>query len=150
MLVSCSCGFTVELDLPGITPDTSYTCKDCSEKKKQSSEELYPPQHIPSHRKWGSKKTREFLSRNGFERKVEKHLKNSGCSVFRNGWPDYLAVRDGKAVLVEVKHGQDTLSEDQIRMIEALRSLGLKVGVLSLNNPEWRGVLDKWITESGD
>lgn len=40
---------------------------------------------------------------NPSERTVIKQLEEQGYSVMRKGWPDLLAVKDGKVRLIEVK-----------------------------------------------
>jgi hypothetical protein len=143
--LKCACGAESPIQ-HDITENTTFTCKDCLAKKVQRLSEVYPAEHVPA-KKWGKKKVREAISHNHFERLVENRLKDLGCNVFRNGWPDYLAVKNNKPIWIEVKHGQDKLQESQIEMFEALRSIGIEVRVLSLNNGAWRDVLEKWTNE---
>lgn len=62
------------------------------------------------------------------ERIVAECLKDEVGEVYRNGWPDFLAERsDGTFFGVEVKGQGMRFSEDQKKMISALRKLGLSV-----------------------
>lgn len=57
-------------------------------------------------------------------------LRADGWTVHRNGWPDFLAEKDGKFRLVEVKRKPDRLSGNQKNMCKALfRLTGLKLEV---------------------
>lgn len=47
-------------------------------------------------------------------------LIDAGWTLHRNGWPDFLAEKDGKFRFIEVKDGYDRLSKSQKRMIGAL------------------------------
>ena len=78
---------------------------------------------------------------NESERRVYDALRRDGYSVYRHGWPDFLAIRDNKAKFVEVKGALKKLGGAQIRMHEALRSVGLDVEVISspIKNPGVKG-----------
>jgi len=53
-----------------------------------------------------------------------------GWTVYRNGWPDFLAYKDGKFRFIEVKRWPDRLSNNQKIMCGALFKLtGLKLEV---------------------
>jgi VRR-NUC domain/Helix-turn-helix domain len=76
------------------------------------------------------------------ERVIQEELKKAGYTVYRHGWPDFLAIEGGRArgFGVEVKAGNDKVSRWQEQMHEALRSLGLPVYVVhvdDLNRPNW-------------
>ena len=78
---------------------------------------------------------------NESERRVYDALRRDGYSVYRHGWPDFLAIRDNKAKFVDVKGALKKLGGAQIRMHEALRSCGLDVEVISspVKNPGVKG-----------
>jgi hypothetical protein len=61
---------------------------------------------------------------------VATRLIREGWELHRRGWPDFLAVKDGKLRLIEVKAGKDKLTEEQKRVHELLRSAGLDVEVV--------------------
>lgn len=55
---------------------------------------------------------------------------DDGYEVLRSGWPDFLLLKDGKAIFVEVKRGSDRLTTGQLRMMRALKLLGHEAHVL--------------------
>jgi hypothetical protein len=57
-------------------------------------------------------------------------LQADGWTLHRNGWPDFLAEKDGKFRLIEVKQNTRRLSAAQKNMCHALfRFTGLKLEV---------------------
>lgn len=54
-------------------------------------------------------------------------FKKAGYSVFRNGWPDLLLMKDGKARFIELKGPSDKLSTKQIEMHKQLKTAGILV-----------------------
>jgi len=57
-------------------------------------------------------------------------LKSEGWTVHRNGWPDFLAEKDGVFRFIEVKRVPDRLSANQKNMCRALfRLTGIKLEV---------------------
>lgn len=58
-------------------------------------------------------------------------LEDKGWEVIKRGWPDFLAIRDGKVRLIEVKPNCiSTMSPAQKRVAEILETLGLEVELL--------------------
>ena len=71
---------------------------------------------------------------NHAEREVRAQLEEDGWTVYSKGWPDYLAVKDGKARFIEVKPaGGAQLSSAQQVVFDVLSSLGLQVEVIRAN-----------------
>jgi hypothetical protein len=68
--------------------------------------------------------------------------RSPGTKVFRNGWPDFLFVRNDKAYGVEVKSAGETLRRDQAAMFGAIEAAGVKTYVWSPEQPDtlvfWR------------
>jgi hypothetical protein len=54
------------------------------------------------------------------EYKIRKQYEDQGFTVLRGGWPDFLAIKDGQVIGVEVKAGSDKLSKAQEAMHKAL------------------------------
>lgn len=63
----------------------------------------------------------------------EKKFMGDGYRVFKNGWPDFLIFKDGKAKFVEVKGYGDQLSNGQIGVLQILTDIGLSCFIW---NPE--------------
>lgn len=64
------------------------------------------------------------------EKEVQDKLEQEGWTVYRNGWPDFLAEKDGAFRLLEVK-ATGNLSPEQVRMFALLqRLLSVPVEVL--------------------
>ena len=73
---------------------------------------------------------------NRTERALKCDLEQEGYTVFQGGWPDFLAVKDGKLFFIECKSARDSLRPNQRALLDALRDGGLNVSVLQ---PEpWR------------
>jgi hypothetical protein len=76
---------------------------------------------------------------NASEQVVREELEQRGFTVYRNGWPDFLAVRktqlQGKECLgvmgIEVKSGKDKLSEQQAIIHRILRQARFPIHVVS-------------------
>ena len=76
---------------------------------------------------------------NASETAVKNELERRGFKVYRNGWPDFLAVKklDGKfrehlgVMGIEVKNNGDKLSEAQTVIHRVLRQARLPVHVVS-------------------
>ncbi|MBF6557036.1 MAG: VRR-NUC domain-containing protein [Acidimicrobiales bacterium] len=64
---------------------------------------------------------------NAFEQSVHDALVRRGCTVLRNGWPDFLVFTPGgqQGYALELKRGSDRLSDAQIRMHAALADFGI-------------------------
>ncbi len=57
-------------------------------------------------------------------------LRADGWTIHRNGWPDFMAEKDGKFRFIEVKQKPDRLSANQKKMCKALfRLTGIKLEV---------------------
>ena len=68
---------------------------------------------------------------NEVEAQVAERLEAEGWEVLKNGWPDFLAYKDGKIRLIEVKpHGGRHLSPRQQHMAEIMKEVfGLDVEI---------------------
>jgi len=63
---------------------------------------------------------------NSHEAVVAEALENDGWTVYRNGWPDFLAVKDGQVRLIEVKpRASSRLSVRQSRVAPHLKPLAV-------------------------
>lgn len=68
--------------------------------------------------------------------------RKSGTKVYRDGWPDFLLVRDGKSFGVEIKrNAKDQLRASQVTTFIELETVGLPVFVWS---PDNASVLVPW------
>src|SRR5580698_8131330 len=67
---------------------------------------------------------------NPHERKMAVALTNSGYSVLRKGWPDFLAVAGNRVIAVEVKNHKDQVRPEQAEMHEVLKRIGIPVLVV--------------------
>ena len=66
------------------------------------------------------------ITLNESESVFEVIAKSKGYTILRRGWPDFALRRaDGSLFCVEVKSYADSLSTEQIRMIEFLASAGI-------------------------
>ena len=71
-----------------------------------------------------------------FQTKIKKELEKNGFKVLKlirlseNGYPDLLALKDGKASFIEIKEANDTLKPLQKHRIDELRSLGFEAKCL--------------------
>ncbi len=65
-----------------------------------------------------------------YQTKVKKDLEKQGYKVLKlirlseNGYPDLMALKDGKTIFVEVKEESDTLKPLQRHRIDELRLMG--------------------------
>jgi len=50
----------------------------------------------------------------------------AGWTVFKKGWPDFMCIKDGQIMVVEVKHGSDKLSLEQKAMLRVLSNHGIR------------------------
>lgn len=74
-------------------------------------------------------------TKNAAEIAVCDHLEAEGYTVLKNGWPDFLAYRDGEVRFIEVKpHSGRRLSPRQQTMASALRPLGVTVEMMTPEN----------------
>jgi hypothetical protein len=76
---------------------------------------------------------------NQLEDSVRTALERRGFTVLRNGWPDFMAIAKhsdpnrATGFALEVKSNGDDLSEEQVKMHEALRKFGVPVLVARQN-----------------
>jgi Holliday junction resolvase len=71
------------------------------------------------------------------EAECAKALEAEGWEVMKRGWPDFLAVKDGKVRMIEVKPRADRkLSPAQARVAEVLALLGVTVELWSPSGEE--------------
>lgn len=69
---------------------------------------------------------------NPAEISVCETLEHQGWRVMKSGWPDFLAVKDGKVRFIEVKpHQSCGLSRRQREVAEVLASLGIDVELIT-------------------
>lgn len=65
-----------------------------------------------------------------FQSKIKTHLQKLGYTVVKlirlsdNGYPDLMAMKDGKTIFIESKEAKDTLKELQKYRIDELRKNG--------------------------
>lgn len=64
------------------------------------------------------------------EQIVYDKLKAQGYKVLHNGWPDFLAHKDGKVIAVEVKYERDSLKASQAECHRLLDLAGLPVSTV--------------------
>lgn len=72
---------------------------------------------------------REGSGMNSTEQLVQRSLKEDGWTVLRNGWPDFLCIKDSEVIGVEVKPWRPLLSIQQHATHKALSVCGLKTFV---------------------
>jgi Holliday junction resolvase len=78
---------------------------------------------------------------NKLERAVKEVLEQQGFDVLRNGWPDFLCVRGRGLMAVEVKSDYGRISDEQLKIYEALRAANIPVFVVRPNDrPDFRHV----------
>lgn len=56
---------------------------------------------------------------------LENSLASAGWKVLKNGWPDYLCVADGKAIVIEAKSHNERLRPEQRSRLAWLASRGI-------------------------
>jgi hypothetical protein len=61
-----------------------------------------------------------------YEKRFKERFKRK-MGVFRPSWPDFMCVRDGKLMCVEVKGGDDWVSENQRATFDLLAEHGIEV-----------------------
>jgi Holliday junction resolvase len=66
------------------------------------------------------KKLAPSRNSNYSEEKIRKQYEAKGFTVLRGGWPDFLAIKDGQVIGIEVKSGNDKLRPAQEKMHKAL------------------------------
>ena len=65
--------------------------------------------------------------RNVYEKTLWDMLQEDGWETLKNGWPDILAVKDDRVVVIEVKSKRgDQLKEDQLRCMGLLSRSGIE------------------------
>lgn len=73
----------------------------------------------------------------GLQRRIVKALRDRGVAAWRirpmglAGWPDLLALADGRAIFLEVKMPGGAATKLQLRRLEDLREAGAVVGVVT-------------------
>lgn len=78
------------------------------------------------------------------ENVVREEYEKAGYTVYRNGWPDFLVVKDGVGFGVEVKSatengsGGEKLSDAQIDMQTALHKLGVSTTIRYVVRSEYQ------------
>jgi Holliday junction resolvase-like predicted endonuclease len=89
---------------------------------------------------WKNKRDNWFKA----EKMAVDKLQHEGYQVLahRNGWPDIMALKDGKLAFFEIKQGDDTLKDDQKIVLLELKNFGHDVHI-------WRYRQDKNDFEEG-
>jgi hypothetical protein len=77
----------------------------------------------------------ERPSINRFEGRVKFYMERAGWHVLRNGWPDFLCIREAigrvpEIVAVEVKHGRDKITTAQNDIHQVLIEGGIPVYII--------------------
>lgn len=70
------------------------------------------------------------------EKKFRKKLEKEGCEIlaYRGGYPDFMYRKNGKIKFVELKKGNDSLSDKQQKVLSTFDELGFEVKVLRYVN----------------
>jgi len=63
---------------------------------------------------------------NILEEKVKNRLRKQGYTIFDNGFPDLLTMKDGIYQAIEVKNKRDKLRKNQLDMLLALDNAGIE------------------------
>ena len=63
---------------------------------------------------------------NKVEEQLQTQLQEEGWEVLHTGWPDFLCIRGTQTIFVEAKSINGNLTKEQYRVLNHLRSLGLK------------------------
>lgn len=66
---------------------------------------------------------------NDREAQCARELEADGYTIFKRGWPDILAVKDGEVRMIEVKPPGGRLKPTQQKVADALESAGIHVEV---------------------
>lgn len=69
-----------------------------------------------------------ILVRNRAEQDCLLRLQKAGWQVFRRGWPDFIAEKDGRVVVIEVKD-RSGFSDEQVFVLDWLSGLSESVYV---------------------
>ncbi len=72
---------------------------------------------------------------NDAEIKVAQNLEAEGYRVLKRGWPDFLAVKNGKVRFIEVKKQGQRLKKQQEEVKAILKLLGIEVEVIYGDEP---------------
>lgn len=64
------------------------------------------------------------------ERRIREFFSSAGCTVLKNGWPDFFVKKGDKYLLIEAKGRHEKASNAQVEMHKMLKSIGLKVMVV--------------------
>ena len=68
---------------------------------------------------------------NASEQIIHDSLVNDGWTVYRGGWPDFIAEKDGKLKFIEVKsESSPNLSKEQTKIHDLFQRHGLDTKVL--------------------
>lgn len=68
------------------------------------------------------------------EQYIADLLERNGFDYVHSGWPDFIAVKDGKVQVIEVKTGQDEVRPNQAKCHAMLEQAGLLVNVLHISD----------------
>ena len=67
------------------------------------------------------------ISNNQFEKELYSQLKGEGWDILSSGWPDFIAIKDGEVMAVEVKpNSSERLKPNQLKLMNLLHQLGVK------------------------
>ena len=71
---------------------------------------------------------------NDLEKQVKNFLERNEWEVIRNGWPDFLCIKESEfkaaVMAIEVKSSTDKLSENQLLIHKILKKAGIAVYVI--------------------
>lgn len=117
-----------------------------AESRRRKGSRLRPGPRLPRHA--SSLDYYDVRTQNDSEVDLLDELRRRDVTeVGRTGWPDFLVALRGRMVAIEVKHGGDSVSEDQARMFGMLNRAGIRVYVWNPAEPQklfaWRRYNDR-------
>ena len=82
-------------------------------------------------------------STSGVEKRIHTFFTTAGCTVLKNGWPDFLVVKGNRYLMMEAKNRHERVSTAQKEMHKTLRTLGFKVIVVRPEEDSLYEILSK-------
>lgn len=107
------------------------TPQERRQRSKETRSRVLRESHLPADKLTGNEAENAFLTL----------ARAKDSKVFRAGWPDFLVEDGEKTIGVEVKRGEDQVSEMQAKMFAALGRAGIRVYVW---NPRYPNRLIPW------
>jgi len=73
------------------------------------------------------------------EKQYKEKLVADGCEILahRGGYPDFMYIKNGKINFAEIKKGNDTLKNQQKKVLLALKKAGFRVKILRYKKGEF-------------